>query len=326
MAFERFWLEVGADEIERVQVSGDSRSIQPAQNEVKPLQTIQALPHASQAFARLLQEVPGKAVAIFLDYDGTLSPLADQPEQAELAPAMRTTLRRLAVRCPVGIISGRDREDVERLVQLDSVIYAGCHGFDIMGSKRYRFRHEEGVHALPALRQAEVQLRRHLQGVEGVFLEQKKFSVAVHYRLTHSQNLPMVQEVIESILAHQPHLQKIEGLCVYELRPRVAWDKGAALWWILQALSGQRQREEVLPLYLGDDLTDEAALRVVQERGLGIVVNEGDRPTYAQYRLASPDEVKLFLDRLCDEVLDQHISRDWGEFQTHEPSVTDEGG
>ena len=74
-----------------------------------------------------------KRPAVFLDYDGTLTPIVARPELAVLAEEMRRTVRTLAARCPVAIVSGRDRTDVQRLVRIEGLIYAGSHGFDIAG-------------------------------------------------------------------------------------------------------------------------------------------------------------------------------------------------
>src|SRR6266571_596282 len=88
-----------------------------------------------------LQEVAGGSgrVAVFLDYDGTLTPIASQPEDAWLADSMRQTLRELAARAPVvAILSGRDLDDVRRRVNIDAIVYAGSHGFDIAGPRGLR--------------------------------------------------------------------------------------------------------------------------------------------------------------------------------------------
>src|SRR6266481_8099410 len=82
-----------------------------------------------------VQEIAGRShrVAVFLDYDGTLTPIVGRPENAWLSDSMRQTLRELAVRARVAILSGRDLDDVRRRVDIDSIVYGGSHGFDIAG-------------------------------------------------------------------------------------------------------------------------------------------------------------------------------------------------
>src|SRR4029450_3700608 len=95
---------------------------------------------------------------------------------------MRQTISDLARYCPVAIISGRDRADVQRLMQLDDIFYAGSHGFEIVGPHGRHIAHEQGTDFLPILDRAEQELDLELARVEGAFVERKKFSIAVHVR------------------------------------------------------------------------------------------------------------------------------------------------
>ena len=97
--------------------------------------TTHALPWALHPDVRgvWLSAVTRGAAGVFLDYDGTLTPIADRPEQATLGASTRARLGRLASRCPVTIVSGRDISVVRDFVQLDEIGYAGCHGLDIEG-------------------------------------------------------------------------------------------------------------------------------------------------------------------------------------------------
>src|SRR5205814_6313115 len=79
----------------------------------------------------LAQGFAGKRPAVFLDYDGTLTPIRDRPEDAVISDSMREAVRRLAERVPVVVVSGRDRKVVQKLMGLDNLIVAGSHGFDI---------------------------------------------------------------------------------------------------------------------------------------------------------------------------------------------------
>lgn len=251
---------------------------------------------ALDSLGDLTRQTEGKRFAVFLDYDGTLTPIVARPELAVLSDAMRATVGDLATRCPVAIISGRDRAHVADLVGLESVYYAGSHGFDISGPDGCRMQHKGGVAAAPALQAAEEQLRERLAGVDGAAVEGKEFAIAVHYRLVQERQVPRVAEVVNSVAAEYPGLRVTGGKKIFELRPRIEWDKGQAVLWLLRAL--RLDLAEVCPIYIGDDLTDEDAFEALADCGIGIVVRDGPRETAARYALDHPDDVGRFLKAL----------------------------
>lgn len=236
--------------------------------------------------------------AIFLDYDGTLTPIVSRPEMADLSEAMRECLEALARHCTVAVVSGRGLDDVRRRVALDHLVYAGSHGFEIDGPDTNHLRNEMGAEALPSLEAAEQQLRRKLADIEGTQLERKKFSIAVHYRNAAPEAARDVAALVDEVLADHGDLRKGHGKKVIELQPDVAWDKGEAVRWLISRLDLDPER--VRPVYVGDDVTDEDAFRALQGRGHGIVVHGGEeRSTYADFGLSAPEDVRLFLDKLA---------------------------
>ena len=106
-----------------------------------------------------VQEIAGRGrhVAVFLDYDGTLTPIVGRPEQAILSDSTRAVLRALATKAPVAILSGRDLENVRRRVDIDGIVYAGSHGFDIAGP--HGLRKQIATEFVPILDTAEKKLR-----------------------------------------------------------------------------------------------------------------------------------------------------------------------
>ena len=106
----------------------------------------------------------------------------------------------------------------------------------------------------------------------------------------------MVKDAVAKALSVQPDLRKIEGKKVYDLQPKIDWDKGKALMWLLQALD--LSADHTLLFYLGDDFTDEDAFSALNGIGMGIVVDDTFRFTRATYRLNNPDQVQQFLDNL----------------------------
>ncbi len=243
--------------------------------------------------SELLRLLHGRQPAVFLDYDGTLTPIVDKPELAVLADDMRDAVANLASLCTVAIISGRDRADVEKLVGLEGLIYAGSHGFDIAGPGGLEIQHENGTAFVAAARKAVTLLENRLSEVSGALIEPKKFAVAVHYRQADPSSVPSIEKVVDDVVVEVPELIKTYGKKVFELRPNMDWDKGKALLWLLAAL--QIDRPDVVPIYLGDDETDEDALEVVADSGIGIFVGEPTRDTAARFVLASPKEVRDFL-------------------------------
>ena len=127
-------------------------------------------------------------------------------------------------------------------------------------------------------------------------VERKKFAIAVHYRLVADDQVARVESAVAAIAAEITDLRRTAAKKVFALRPRVDWDKGRAVLWLLTALG--LDREDVLPLYLGDDDTDEDAFAALKGRGLGILVTEAEHPTAADYVLANTEEVGRFLGEL----------------------------
>jgi alpha,alpha-trehalase len=254
------------------------------------------LPGALEHLADIRHRLEHKHVAVFLDYDGTLTPIVDRPDHALLSATMRQTLRELANCCAVAIVSGRDRADVQALVQIDAIVYAGSHGFDIAAPQHKHLQYENGGAFLPALERAADELRRQLAAVAGTLVERKKFSIAVHFRNVAQADEAAVAVIVDEVLAHHPDLRKGHGKKVFELQPRLDWHKGKAVLWLLQAL--KLDGTDVLPFYIGDDLTDEDAFKALAHRGIGIRVEDSPRPTAAHYVLKSPVEVQAFLKHL----------------------------
>lgn len=256
----------------------------------------EALPSALERMEEIQQRAKDKRMAVFLDYDGTLTPIVERPDQAVLSEEMRETIRELTQHCTIAIISGRDLADVRNLVSIASIFYAGSHGFDIDGPEGRELESQQGTDFLPTLDKAEQALKGRLADVAGALVERKKFSIAVHYRKVAEEEIAEVEVAVDEVLSREPKLRKSSGKKVFELQPKIDWHKGKALLWLLEKL--ELDRAEVLPFYIGDDTTDEDGFRALKDRGITIVVEEGSRATEAQYKLADTDEVRVFLQKL----------------------------
>jgi alpha,alpha-trehalase len=146
-------------------------------------------------------------------------------------------------------------------------------------------------------------LREALAPIEGALVEPKRFAVAVHYRQVAEGEVSMVEAAVDRLLAEASDLRKTYGKKVFELRPRLDWDKGKAVSWLLEALG--LHGPDVLPFYLGDDTTDEDAFATLAARGIGILIGCPARETAAAYVLDRPTDVQRFLRNLAGTLQDK---------------------
>jgi trehalose 6-phosphate phosphatase len=245
----------------------------------------------------LWNRLGAQPLAVFLDYDGTLTPIVARPELAVLGADMRAALERLAAHTVVGVISGRDLEDVRAMVDSAGLWYAGSHGFDIVGPDGARVELEAAEAFRNALSSAAADLRVALASIQGAWVEEKRYAEAVHFRQVDEASISDVEAAVDRVVAAHPGLRKTGGKRVFELRPDIDWDKGRALWALFERAGLQRGR--VLAVFIGDDLTDEDAFAAVDSEGVGIIVADDARATAARYRLRDPGEVCGFLEELA---------------------------
>ncbi|PWC81908.1 trehalose phosphatase [Azospirillum sp. TSH100] len=256
-------------------------------------------PSAFAEFDSFAASLGGRTPAFFLDYDGTLAAIAPRPELAVMPAEARMVVRRLSALCPVAFVSGRDLDDLTAMVAVDGLVYAGSHGFDLRGPD---LRRQVGVEYVADLDIAERSLHGRLDGIAGALVERKRFAIAIHTRQVAAPEKSMVADAVRAVVEAQPRLRMTGGKELFELRPNLPWDKGRAVLALLDALG--LEGAITMPIYIGDDETDEDAFRTLAERGygggIGIRVMEGPAETAATWSLHDPAEVTAFLDRLAD--------------------------
>jgi trehalose 6-phosphate phosphatase len=259
------------------------------------------LPHALRDRDRFDAALAGRRPAVFLDYDGVLTPIVDRPEDARMTDDMRRVVRALAGRCSVCVVSGRDRAVVQDLMGVDDLVVAGSHGFDIWHPERGTLEHEAATGFEELVADVTDRLRGELAGREGVAVEPKRASVAVHYRLAGPDDAALVERLVHRLLEERPDSLKVTpGKMVYELQPKLDWDKGRAVDHLIGVLG--LAGPDVVPVYLGDDVTDEDAFRTLAGRGVGVWVGDPaglGRDTAAGFTLDSVDDVRELLDTLA---------------------------
>lgn len=260
------------------------------------------LPALTAALNRLKE---GRRWLILSDFDGTLSPIAEGPDAAFLPEETREALQRLA-RCPqttVGIISGRALADLKNKVNLPGLIYAGNHGFEIEGPG-LSFTNPVAGQIRPIFRNFGRLLNLALAPFRGVLVEDKGITLSVHFRQAEERSVEDIQRTVERSVRTSrfaPFLKITAGKKVLELRPAVAWDKGKAIRLLMKRYGKGGRKSGLVPVYLGDDLTDEDGFRVIAKYGAGlsVVVGEVPRESAAEYYLRSTHEIPFFFGSLA---------------------------
>lgn len=258
------------------------------------------IPDALGEYRKVTDILDGRRPAVCLDFDGTLSPIVPDPDTARLVAGAADALARLAQWCPVAILSGRDLADIRDRVGVANLWYAGSHGFESIAPDGSYRQNDEAAAAVPVLENAAKELREMLAHIKGTRVEHKRFAVAVHYRDVAADDVGEVAATTHRV-ARRDHLRVTNGRKVVELRPDVDWNKGTTLAWIREQI--EKDSSQVLPIYIGDDLTDEDGFDAVKADGIGILVRhteDGDRRSSARFTLEDPERVREFLDRLSD--------------------------
>ena len=247
-------------------------------------------------------------ILLLFDYDGTLTPIVARPEDALLPEETRQRLAALAARpgCIAGIVSGRSIADLSVLADIPGLIHAGNHGMEIRGPGM-NFIHPGAVAARDTLDGVQNTLANALAHVPGVIVEHKGLTLTVHFRATPQLLAGEVDDVVTATA--EPYveggqLRLTRGKMVVEVRPAIPWDKGKAIEKIHRHFRESGNPEDsLLPVYFGDDRTDEDGFRMVQNMG-GIAVFVGDsrQGTVALHQLDSPGEVSETMRLLLEEL------------------------
>ena len=257
---------------------------------------ISELPNALASYGQLIGITSARESMVFLDYDGTLSPIVSDPDAARLVDGAAEALELVAAACPVAVLSGRDLADVRSRIDMAGIWYAGSHGFELTGPDGTYHQNEEAAVFVPVLERAAAELSQTPGTDSG--------SAGRAQALCRRGALPRgrrerVGEIVSTThkLGQRAGLRVTSGRMLVELRPDLDWDKGTTLAWIRDRIDPSGS---LLPIYIGDDLTDEDAFDAVKFDGIGIVVGhdeDGDRKTAAHFTLQSPDQVREFLQR-----------------------------
>jgi len=269
-----------------------------------------------------------KTLAMFLDYDGTLTPIVARPEDARISSKMIEVLNAVAEKYPTSIVTGRNMNTIKEFLAdcLGRINIAASHGFHIgicttsnhgsvesPVSKKGVFVAEKtvGEEYLPSLKLAYDEIAMEAAKYKGSFVENNGFSISVHYRNlepaeSSQENVEKIEKYIDELLKMpglSQRLCKTLGKKVFEIRPHLEWNKGKAVQFLLDELLNALgvDRSEVVTVYIGDDVTDEDAFAMLSsESDFTYLVAANGRSTKAKYALQDPDEVQEFLSALLD--------------------------
>ena len=260
---------------------------------------VPALPLQSGVAVRL----GGTPLSILLDIDGTLAPIAPRPDQVKV-PADTCKALESLIDIPdahVAIVTGRSVDDGRRIVPLEGLGVIGNHGFEVLGESGEVISEPAALSFLDTVRRAAKELDHLPRDVPGVVLEDKQWTLSVHYRLAARPAIPGITKTVEKT-ANLLGLRVTRGKEVLELRPPLDVNKGtAAVLWVRRI--GFSPSASVL--YVGDDRTDEDAfreLRAAFPKAVTIRVGDPDHGelTSAEFRVETPKEVKDFLVALAE--------------------------
>ncbi len=255
------------------------------------------------AWETIKDQINTQALLLFFDFDGTLAPIASSSEKAHLPQETLDLLKALSQKksCKIAIVSGRALSDVKQKIGLEELVYVGNHGLEIEGP---RIQHAVAISGtyLKTLQAIKLELQATVSSYKGAFIEDKGLTLSVHFRLVELEGIIELRNKMRAVVLSYSMKNMIKirsGKMVFEISPPVLWDKGKAVFWLMDRWRTMLEDYSAVPLYCGDDETDEDAFRILADKGITIVVEAHD-DSAAQYFLNTQEEVNNLLRNILE--------------------------
>lgn len=261
-----------------------------------------------KALETIRKSLKGKELFILTDFDGTLAAIAKTPDQAVLPVDARILLKELSEipQCKIAVVSGRELKDLKKLVKIPGLIYVGNHGLEMEGPK-LRIHKRVSAQQQRELQKMFRLLDERLKHIPGVVIQNKKLTLSVHYRLVKETRIHDVRQIVREISvlpAWKEQFLVRKGKLVYEIVPNIGWNKGKAVLWLLaQKLFTMKNIDDLVPIYLGDDVSDEDVFVCLKKDGLTVFVGASNHFS-SHYYVKNPDEAIEFL-RIIHDLLSE---------------------
>jgi len=237
------------------------------------------------------------SIILFLDYDGTLVPFKEKPTEVITPQKIKQMMRELIKnpKVKVVIVTGRPLREIKKLLRIEGLSFIALHGLHIETVDGPPFSWKQADQARLLIKTIKEDMQQKLKDEKGAFLEDKELTIVLHYRLLPTNRIRIMRDKFKKIVQtidKKKILEIINGAKVIEARPK-GWHKGKA---IEMFLASHTKIKNNLPIYIGDDVTDEDAFQFLVKRGITIyVTNKSKRKTTAQYWVKNPDDVFFFL-------------------------------
>lgn len=259
--------------------------------------------HLFESWDKLKDKIRESYLFLFLDYDGTLSPIVNTPDKAVIPSAVKNLLRAISQnpKCKIAIISGRSLADIRKRVGIKEIVYSGNHGLELKGPK-IKYNQTVSADYKKVLSKIRAELESKLKGIDGAIIEDKGLALAVHFRLAKKQDADLIKALFREVALIPSVAKKIKIRCgkkVLEAGLPIEWDKGKIVLWLLSRQKFIMNDKHVTAIYIGDDTTDEDAFRALKKDGITVFVG-GHKPSAAQYYLNNSQEVYDFLGRIIN--------------------------
>lgn len=239
-------------------------------------------------------------VFLFLDYDGTLTPIVKRPQLAILSDETRTILQKISKlpKYSLCIVSGRSLKDIKRMVGIKGICYVGNHGLEA-DCIDFKYTNPDAVKCIDIINEIHKKLLIETRSINGIIIENKGLTETVHYRMVSNKDLSRLRKIFRKIVNFYLSDGKIKtsrNKKTLEILPNIDWGKGK----IVLKLWSDSSEKGILPIYIGDDRADEDAFKALEKFGISVLVSENPGKSNAKYYLKSINDVIIFLRSLLN--------------------------